>query len=63
MSILPNVIVYIWLLPLAVFILLPLSMLAVYLVARLAHFMLFPKRVLEEDLSTVVHEGEPSKAG
>ncbi len=62
MSILPDIIVYIWLLPLAVFIVLPLSMLVVYLVGRLVHFMLFPKRMLEEDTAAVLHEGEPYKA-
>lgn len=49
MSILPNIIVYIWLLPLALFIVLPLSMLVVYLLGRLVHFMLFPKRLAQEE--------------
>jgi hypothetical protein len=45
MIISPDYIVYIWLIPLVLFILLPLSMLVVYLFVRFLHFMFFPKRM------------------
>lgn len=41
---LPDVIIYIWLLPLALYVVLPLSLLGVYLLVRLIHFMFFPRR-------------------
>jgi len=47
MIISPDYIVYIWLIPLVLFVLLPLSMFVVYLFFRLLQFLFFPKRMRE----------------
>jgi hypothetical protein len=61
MSFLAEYIVYIWLLPLALYIVLPLSMLAVYLIGRLIHFMLFPKRLQVDEEIPLMPESRLEK--
>jgi len=58
MSHLPDFIVYIWLAPLALYAVIPLLVLAIYLLGRFIHFMLFPKRVLQEEQELDVPAGE-----
>lgn len=45
MAILSNVIVFIWLIPLGLNIVLPLLLLVAYLLVRFIYFMLFPHRL------------------
>lgn len=61
MSTLPEIIAYIWLIPLFLFVILPLSMLVVYLLGRLIHFMLFPKRILDREPIVNMPEAELEK--
>jgi len=58
MSNIPDYIVYIWLAPLVLYVVIPVLTLTVYLVGRLVHFMLFPKRVLQEEKGLAVPAGE-----
>ncbi|MFT5699489.1 MAG: hypothetical protein ACI8ZB_002349 [Desulforhopalus sp.] len=44
MSILPDVIVYLWLIPLSLYVVIPLSMLGINALSRLMHFMFNPAR-------------------
>lgn len=58
----PDYIVYIWLIPLIVFILLPLSILVVYLFIRFLHFMFFPKTMREVKVQSGIPERKMEKA-
>lgn len=56
MDIRTDIIVYIWLLPLFFFVILPLSMLVVYTFWRLIYFMLFPRRMREQEVEEDISE-------
>lgn len=56
MDIRTDIIVYIWLLPLFFFVILPLSMLVVYTFWRLIYFMFFPRRVREQEVEEDISE-------
>ncbi len=56
-----DYIVYIWLLPLILFIILPLCMLVVYLLGRLIYFMLFPRRMREQEVESTIPEKDMEK--
>ncbi|MFT5726824.1 MAG: hypothetical protein ACI8PB_000956 [Desulforhopalus sp.] len=62
MIISPDYIVYIWLIPLVLFVLLPLSMLVVYLFVRFLHFMFFPKKMREVKVQSGIPERKMEKA-
>ncbi|BHH82516.1 hypothetical protein [Desulforhopalus sp. 52FAK] len=61
MSVISETIIFIWLLPLALYVVLPLSMLMIYLLGRLIHFMLFPKRVVQEEIAPGLPVGDFEK--
>lgn len=61
MSILPEFIVFIWLLPLALYVVLPLAMLSIYLLGRFIHFMLFPKKLQVDQEVPGIPEGRLEK--
>lgn len=56
MDIRTDIIVYIWLLPLFFFVILPLSMLVVYTFRRLIYFMFFPRRMREQEVEEDISE-------
>jgi ABC-type Fe3+ transport system permease subunit len=56
MDIRTDIIVYIWLLPLFFFVILPLSMLVVYTFWRLIYFMFFPRRMREQEVEEDISE-------
>lgn len=57
----PGYIVYIWLLPLVLFIILPLCMFVVYLLGRFIYFMFSPKRMREQDVESTIPERDMGK--
>lgn len=61
MIIRPDYIVYIWLLPLTLFIIIPLCMLAAYLLVRFIGFMLLPRRFREQEVQTTIPEQDMEK--
>ena len=58
MSVIPEVITFLWLLPLTLYVVLPLLMLVAYLLGRFIHFMLFPKRVIQEEIAPGLAVGD-----
>lgn len=62
MDIRTDIIVYIWLLPLLLFVVIPLCMLAVYSVWRFIYFMLFPRRMREQKVEKKIPERDLEKA-
>lgn len=57
----PDYIVYIWLIPLVLFILLPLCLLGVYLLGQFIVFMLFPRRKREQKRKQTLPERDMEK--
>ena len=58
----PDYIVYIWLIPLVLFVLLPLCMLVVYLLVRLLYFMFFPRRMRVQKVQSGIPGRKMEKA-
>ena len=61
MIIRPDYIVYIWLIPLIIFVLLPLCMLVVYLLGRVIRFMFFSRRMREKKVQSTIPERDMEK--
>jgi len=53
---LPDYIVYLWLLPLILFVVLPLCLSLVYFLGRFIGFMLFPRRMREQEVKATIPE-------
>jgi ABC-type Fe3+ transport system permease subunit len=62
MDIRTDIIVYIWLIPLFFFVIIPLSMFVVYSLWRFIYFMLFPRRIREQEIEKDIPERDMEKA-
>jgi len=61
MDIRTDIIAYIWLLPIFLFVILPLCVLVVYSFWRLIYFMLFPRRMREQEVEADIAERNMEK--